>query len=241
MFFFSFPASVTLAVAHLAHHPRSAARHEEGAPASRSPEQDPRGGGPRRASAVPQDDASCVPPRTALRASFLPRSRPAQRGAARLISGPASPARRRKTPKQPAAMRTLKHPAATSPNPLSKHPRIAGVCVFLFFPGQRDAGRCPFSPSPTPGGPARRRSPSLKEHRTGPARRGPRRASAVPQDGFTTKHQALSYICKLGYDENGVQIFERAPSPYRTPPTSWRPTDTLNVRGVIDIPRRPLP
>ena len=76
-------------------------------------------------------DASCVSPRTALRASFLPRSRPAQRGAARLSSGPASPARRRKTPKQPAAMRTLKHPAATSPNPLSKHPRIAGVCVFL--------------------------------------------------------------------------------------------------------------
>ena len=132
-------------------------------------------------------------PRTALRASFLPRSRPAQRGAARRISGPASPARRRKTPKQPAAMRTLKHPAATSPNPLSKHPRIAGVCVFLFFPGQRDAGRCPFSPSPTLGGPARRRSPSLKEPRTGPARRGPpsRQRSAT---GRVTPGHSCTYI-----------------------------------------------
>ena len=37
------------------------------------------------------------------------------------------------------------------------------------------------------------------------------------------------------------QIFERAPSPYRTPPTSWRPTDTINVRSVIDLPRRTLP
>ena len=53
------PASWTLAVAHLAHHTRSAARLDEGALAPRSPEQDPRGGPPRRASAVPQDGGIC--------------------------------------------------------------------------------------------------------------------------------------------------------------------------------------
>ena len=50
------PASGTLAVAHLAHYTHSATRLDEGALASRSPEQDPRGGAPRRTSAVPQDE-----------------------------------------------------------------------------------------------------------------------------------------------------------------------------------------
>jgi len=49
------PSPQRPAVAQLAHHTRSAARLDEGALASRSPEQDPRGGAPRRASAVPQD------------------------------------------------------------------------------------------------------------------------------------------------------------------------------------------
>ena len=59
-FIFSLPASGTLAVAHLAHHTRSAARLDLSALASRSPERDPRGGDPRCASAVPQDVAERI-------------------------------------------------------------------------------------------------------------------------------------------------------------------------------------